>query len=435
MNKLGAKFGKFKFSVGEKILSHNRNLEIIDREYRQKIKTKNGSQFVANEKYYKYKCLNCGNEDWIIEHSVDEKQHCGCNACCIPAKKLVVGINDITITAPWMIKYFNGGSDEASQYMKYDKRKVEMVCPDCGRTHIKTPLQVYSNGSLTCPCGDGWSYPNKFMYSLLEQLGVNFEPEKVFDWSENRIYDDYINFNGLKIIVEQHGKQHYTREIIKGSRHRSTEEEKQNDIYKENLALENGIDLYFSIDSSESTMEHMKNSIIKSGLLDVLNASNIPEDVWLKCDEFSTSNFAKEICSFKNKNPNVTLHEIAKKYRISYVCVLRYIKAGNKFGWCNYNLGDDTKMLNEQGRTQRGQKPIYCTSNDTYYRDANIAANELSTSDKTFYPRQIRQAISRGQNYFGLKFVFVKQQEFNEIKMQSPTKVAGDFFYKGDTDG
>ena len=425
---MGAKLGKFKFSIGKRISSHNRNLEIIDKEYRQKIKSKNGSQFVANEKYYKYKCLNCGNEDWVVEFSIDEKQHCGCNACCNPAKKLVIGINDITTTAPWMTKYFKGGFNEATQYRKYDKRKVEMICPNCGRTHIKTPLQVYSNGSLSCPCGDGWSYPNKFMYSLLEQLGIDFEPEKVFDWSNNRIYDDYIHFNGLKIIVEQHGKQHYTRGIIKGSHSRSIEEERRNDVYKENLALTNGIDLYFFINSSESTMEYMKNSIIKSGLLNVLNASNIPEDVWLKCNEFATSNFIKEICSFKNDNPNITLHEIANKYRISYTSILRYIKTGNKFGWCNYNLGDDVKMLNEQGRVKRGQKPIYCVSNDTYYRDANIAAKELSTSDKTFYSRQIRQAISRNTKYLGYKFVFVTQQEFNNIKTLSPSKVVGDFF-------
>ena len=59
-------------------------------------------------------------------------------------------------------------------------------------------------------------------------MSISFEPEKVFDWSNNRIYDDYIEFNGLKIIVEQQGTQHYTRGIIKGNRSRSVEEEKQN---------------------------------------------------------------------------------------------------------------------------------------------------------------------------------------------------------------
>ena len=433
-NKLGAKLGKFKFSVGDQITSYNRNLVIIDREYRQKTKTKKGSRFIANEKYYKYKCLNCGNEDWVIEYSIDEKQHCGCNACCASAKKLVCGVNDITTTTPWMVKYFKGGYNEASQYFKYDKRKIEMVCPDCRRTHIKTPLQVYSNGGLSCPCGDGWSYPNKFMYSLLEQLEINFETEKTFDWSENKIYDDYINFDGLKIIVEQHGMQHYERSIIKSSRFRTIEEEKQNDIYKKNLALKNGIDFYFIIDSSSSSMEHMKNSILKSGLLKVLNITDIPESVWIKCDEFSTSNFAKEICLFKKNNQNITLHEMAKKYKISYQTVLKYVKSGIKFGWCDYNIGDDTKMLNKQGKIQRWQKPIYCISNDKYYRDSNIASNELSTNNKTFHPRQIRQAISRGHKYLGYKFAFITQQEFNNIKTLSPAKVVGDFFNKGDAD-
>ena len=50
------------------------------------------------------------------------------------------------------------------------------------------------------------SYPNKFLFSFFEQLGANFTPEKTFDWSENRRYDDYIILpNGETLICENHG--------------------------------------------------------------------------------------------------------------------------------------------------------------------------------------------------------------------------------------
>ena len=70
-----------------------------------------------------------------------------------------------------------------------------MICPDCNRIHKNKLIHdVYNNGLLTCPCQDGWSYPNKFMYSLLEQIGVDFQAEKIFDWSDGRKYDDYIEY-------------------------------------------------------------------------------------------------------------------------------------------------------------------------------------------------------------------------------------------------
>lgn len=430
---MGAKFGIFKYSISDIITSYDRNLEIIDREYRPKIKRKNNIEFIANEKFYKYRCLNCGNEDWIIEHSLSE-QYSGCNACCLNAKKVVRGVNDVTTTAPWMIKYFINGAEEASKYKKYSKKKINMICPDCGTKHYKSPHQVYSNGGLSCPCGDGWSYPNKFMYHLLKTLKVNFEPEKIFEWSEGKVYDEYINYNGTKIIIEQHGRQHYERAIMKGLRSRTVKEEQFNDKFKECLALENGIDYYFVIDSSKSSKDYIKDSILKSGVLELLGVRDISDDIWFDCDKFATSNFTKEVCIFKSNNPGITLRELADKYKVSYPTVLKYIKTGNKFGWCNYNLGDDIKILSKQGKIQRGQKPIHCITNDMYYKDSNIASQSLTVEDKIFYARQIRQAITRNSKYLGYEFIFISQQEFNKVKMKFPKKVIGDFF-KGDIYG
>lgn len=421
---MGKKFGKFKYSIGDTITTHGRNLLIIDREYRQKIGYKNEKSYNINQKYYKYMCLNCGNEDWILEYSLSGNRHYGCNACCTPPRKVVKGVNDITTTAPWMVKYFKCGEDEAAQYMKYNNTKIEMVCPDCGRIHIKSPYLVYAAGTLSCPCSDGWSYPNKFMYTLLEQIGVNFRAEKHFEWSDGKIYDDYIEYNNLKIITEQHGIQHY-KEC--GNLVRTLEEERENDLYKYNLAMENGIDYYFTINASESNMEYIKNSIILSVLLKLLNvdAENID---WNKCAEFATSNLAKNICVYKNENPEITLREIAKIFHVGYNTVLKCIKIGNKYGWCNYQMLDDYKMKLDKGQIDRGQKPVFCETNGMYYRTANDAAKHLTTDELSFRPRQIRTSISRGSKYFGYKFSFITQKQFNKVKSESPSKVVGDYF-------
>ena len=35
---------------------------------------------------------------------------------------------------------------------------------------------------MTCrKCSDGISYPEKFLYSILEQLNIDFETQKIFD--------------------------------------------------------------------------------------------------------------------------------------------------------------------------------------------------------------------------------------------------------------
>lgn len=422
---MGLKFAPFKYSIGEVVTTYNRQLQLIDAEYRTIEKIKNNKKYNSNRKWYKYRCLKCGNEDWIYEACLQDTTHTGCNACCSSPKKIVRGVNDISTTAPWLVKYFVNTSD-IYENAKYSKKIVEMKCPDCGRVFNKQINQVTSNGGLSCSCSDKWSFPNKFMYALLEQLGVSFEIEKRFKWSDGRVYDDYIEYNGLKIITEQHGVQHYERAIAKFNRHRSLQEEKLNDVYKYNLAMNNGIDYYFVINSSVSSLDHMRKSITDSGLLEVLQVSSNTVD-WKKCAEFATSNFAKKICEFKNTNPKITLHQIAKIFRVSYETVLGYVKVGNKFGWCDYKF-DDIKLNYSENLRIVNQKPIYCQNTNTYYRNSNLVAEYLSTDQEEFSPRQIRRSIQREGQYRGKKFNYITQEEFNKIKMESPDKVVGDFF-------
>ena len=58
------------------------------------------------------------------------------------------------------------------------------------------------------------------MYSVLKQLNIEFEYQKIFDWSKNiktnnlilngrKIYDFYLN--ELNIIIETHGDQHFNQ--------------------------------------------------------------------------------------------------------------------------------------------------------------------------------------------------------------------------------
>lgn len=417
---------KFKLEIGNIINSYNRKLKIINREYRPKIAHSHGREFISNEKWYQYECLECGNKDWIVETALCDSQHVGCNACCHPPKKIVPGINDIATTAPWMVKYFENPED-ATKYCKTTKQKIDFVCPDCGRHHIKAIGTVYTCHNLSCPCQDGWSYPNKFMHSVLEQSRISFETEKIFDWSKGRIYDNYIKYNGLQIITEQHGKQHYEREINKNGR--TVEEEQENDKMKQDLAIQNNIDYYFVIDCRESTKEYIKNSILNSGLFSILNIN--PNDIdFDKCDEFATSNMTKQICEYKNLHSDMTTKEIAKLFHISYKTANDWIQKGAKLGWCTYEKFDDLKLRYQREDMPVNNCPIHCITTDTYHRSATkFVEYYQSLTGKKLCARNIRSVCTGKRNHVNnMKFEYITQELFNQLKEKYPDKVYGELF-------
>lgn len=392
-------FGKFKYDIDQVITTQNRNLQIIDREYRPtEIKRDGKPSYTQNRKYYQYKCLNCNNNGWIIESRLDSGD--GCNVCHRGSpNKLVPGVNDIFTVLPKIALLFKD-INEAKTHTRGSKSTAIFVCPDCGREFEKRIDAVCASG-LACPCKDKRSYPNKFLYSLLEQLDVCFVTEKKFDWSDNRSYDGYIEYNGSIILVEMNGNQHYGVPIRKNGGFRSVEEEKQNDEYKRSLAYDNGIDYYFSIDCRESNVDYIRKSINSSGLLERLGFTD--EDVdWNKCDEFATSNFTKAICDYYMEHTSCTAYDISEHFAIGVRTVQKYLRKGREFGWCDY----DGKRSNWRYQSPLS-KPVYCETINMEFRNAKAAAEYLNLPDAKCNGRSIRNAIKFNREYYGYLFRYV----------------------------
>lgn len=214
--------------------------------------------------------------------------------------------------------------------MPHSGTKIKMICPYCGRKKMVRPNDFLRYG-FGCICNDGISYPNKFIYNFLEQLDVSYFPEQRFDWSDSKIYDFYIP--SIQCIIEAHGCQHYIEGFYCKGR-RTIEEEQENDRYKRDIAIKNGIKNYIVLDCRESNMEWIKDSIMSSGLPLLLNFND--ENInWNQCEEFALSNISKYISTLWNNG--MPLWQIEEKTKLCRHTITKYLKIATELGWCNYS--------------------------------------------------------------------------------------------------
>lgn len=311
--------GNFKIEIGTIFKDDKRNLYIIDREYRK-------DKYHQNVKWYKYHCNNNNHDGWIVESSLLKGIGCGVCSNMIVLK----GINDIATTDPWMIEFL-ANKEDAYNYTSQSGKKILMKCPYCNRTKNTTISDLYKMKSISCICSDRKSYPEKFMYNILKQLKQLFicQYNKCqASWCENRSYDFYLS--NLNIIIETHGGQH-----SKDSSWTTKDKQQKIDKIKRDLALSNGIHDYIELDCSISDVNHIKNSILNSTLVNYFDFDNIN---WYQADEFATKNFIKDVCEYyENNKHNTLLCHMADNFHISYITFLKYIKHGHKFKWCQYD--------------------------------------------------------------------------------------------------
>lgn len=180
----------------------------------------------------------------------------------------------------------------------------------------------------TCPiCGRKASYSEKFVYQMLIQAGINFIPQKEFDWLHNKYYDIYLpDYN---TIVEIHGKQHY--EPVKLNKNETPEETYdktvKNDKLKREIAIKNSLS-YYVIDARES-LDLFKNTVEELLFIDF---SNVLE---LECEKAINKDKVLPVCTLWNEGKDIK--EIKSILKFSSQKIQSYLRLGNKYGLCVYD--------------------------------------------------------------------------------------------------
>lgn len=372
---------EYKFEVGGII--HN-NLLIVEKTF---CKSKGNSTVKA----YKVKCLSDGYEYIKSEYHIEKYN------CPVCYNRLIIkGINDIATTHPHLIKYFLNIED-AYKYSYSSDKKVKIKCLNCGNINT-VRIADLSKGEFGCSkCSDGISYPNKFVFNLLEQLDILFETEKTFDWSNNKRYDFYIP--SLKCIIEAHGEQHY-KETTLG---RTLAEEQENDKLKQQLALENDIEHYIALDCRRSELEWIKESVINSELPTLFNFNK--KDInWVKCHEISLKNIVKIICD-DYKSGNYTTYDLSIKYKKHKSTIVKYLVKGTKLKWCDYN--SELELLKTRSNLNHDGKEILVVETNTIFPSlSELCRQSLKVYGVKFNAGSVSRYVDTDNKYKGFTFKY-----------------------------
>ena len=247
----------------------------------------------------------------------------------------------ISVTHPHFIKYLVNKED-ALRCSIGSHKQIPVKCPNCGYEK-SMDIHILARSGFGCTkCSDGFSYPEKFILNVLEQIGVSFRPQlskTMFSWCKNYLYDFYLD--NTNCIIETHGSQHY--EDVRGGNWGTLSEIHDNDNHKEQVARKNGINNYIILDCRYSNIDFIKNGILKSVLPKLLGFKE--SDInWLKCHGSACSSMVKQTCDLWNDGTENT-SKIAEKLGVSRGTVIRYLKQGAMSGWCDYSPGDQMKKV------------------------------------------------------------------------------------------
>ena len=201
---------------------------------------------------------------------------------------------------PNIIQYF--GDVKYADYSVNSKKMATVICPLCQKQHSVSIRTIAIRGNTFCPkCCDNYSYPERLMASILDELGIKFKPQYTSSWTRQYRYDFYFIYSEKQYIVEMDGGIGHGHKKGKLTPKESLLVDKE----KDNLAISNGCTV-IRIDcdyGNENRFDVIRNNIIKSEMSLIFDFSKID---WEKCNQDALSSRVMKIIDlYNNKTPFV----------------------------------------------------------------------------------------------------------------------------------
>lgn len=232
----------------------------------------------------------------------------------------------ISQTHPEFVQWMQNKED-GDKYSHGSDFKINWVCQNCGDIVTATISKVIFRNHIPCKkCSDGVSYPNKYMRSMLGQLGVSFEQEYIPEWIKPKRFDFFVP--AKNIIIEMDGNIGHGRKTFDGM---TPLESLQADLFKDAKALDYGITV-IRIDCIISDSDYIKNSICKSGLSDIFDLSKVDFN---RCNKEANSSLKMLTCNLWNKYHDMS--KILNEVNLRRTTIIKYLKDCAKYGLCDYN--------------------------------------------------------------------------------------------------
>ena len=200
---------------------------------------------------------------------------------------------------------------------------------------------MYLEGKKCSVCGDGISYPEKFMKSVLNQIGVKYIKQVNksivgFEWTQSYRYDFAFCENGQWFILETDGGWHRYQV--------------ETDLKKDELAYNNGFQM-IRVNCNypgNSRYGFIKENIVHSQLSQLFDLSNVD---WELCGKQASATNILEVCRLWEEC-EMSVKEIRNITGLSKQTIWKYLTDGKEIGLCpTYN-----PVLSHTRGIQKGDK-------------------------------------------------------------------------------
>ena len=252
-------------------------------------------------------------------------------------------------------------------YSPWDRTKIFWKCPNCGNKVLYSPRDIQKLKYVPCKkCSDKISYPNKYMYNLLEQVGVQFETEYSPSWIKPKKYDFYIP--NLKLIIEMDGALgHGHKNKMNGD---DGSESIKVDMYKDEMASKMGLTI-IRIDCFISDSDFIKDNILKSRMSEFFSLNNVD---FLLCHKNAISSYKIKVCEKWNECHD--METLLKNFKFARATMIKWLTQCAKYNMCDYDAKLQQHLSGKRNIAKAynaNKKPVICLETNKVYESCREA--------------------------------------------------------------